>query len=153
MLKATKGGDYDAFVNAVKPLYPGCECDAQYARSDLDFIVADQAAKTMHSQTDLGQYYRSFLRVSLFLIDKKWLAESDRDRLFLEGFPVDIKTRIRRRLEIKMPDVHPDDGYPQQDVYEAAQFLLKGTSLLHAQQTTPSSSISPPTIQPSTLWE
>jgi hypothetical protein len=48
-----------------------------------------------------------------------------------------------------MPDVHPDDGYPQQDVYEAAQFLLKGTSSLHAQQTTPSSSISPPTIQPS----
>jgi hypothetical protein len=65
MLKVTKGGDYDAFINAVKPLYPGCERDAQYARSNLDFIIADQAGKIMHSQTDLRQYYRSFLRVSL----------------------------------------------------------------------------------------
>jgi hypothetical protein len=52
-----------------------------------------------------------------------------------------------------MPDIHPDDGYPQQDVYEAAQFLLKGTSSLQAQQTsTPSSSVSPPTIQPPTSY-
>src|ERR1700710_1104676 len=147
MLPETIAGDFDVFVDAIKPLYPGCERDAQYARSDLDFVVADQARKTMRSQTDLGLYYRNFLRVSLFLIKKKRLAESDRDRLFLEGFPEDMKTRISRRLEIKMPDTHPDDGYPQKDVYEAAQFLLKGLSSLQAQQTPgplPTSTAQPP---------
>ena len=151
MLPETIAGDFDVFVDAIKPLYPGCERDAQYARSDLDFVVADQARKTMRSQTDLGLYYRNFLRVSLFLIKKKRLAESDRDRLFLEGFPEDMKTRISRRLEIKMPDTHPDDGYPQKDVYEAAQFLLKGLSSLQAQQTPgplPASTSQPPSSTP-----
>ncbi|OJA19498.1 hypothetical protein AZE42_14142, partial [Rhizopogon vesiculosus] len=42
--------DYEKFVKAVKALYPGCENDKQYMRADLEFLVTEQATKSMQSQ-------------------------------------------------------------------------------------------------------
>ena len=56
-------------------------------------------------------------------MEKKHLAESDHDRLFLDGFPEPIKSRVLRRLEIKLPDQDPDNAYkhcPKAFAYEQA---------------------------------
>ena len=103
--------NFDAFVEAVKVLYPGCETTGQYTLGDLDIVIREQRRKSMPTQDDLGEYFRKFLRVSSYLMKKKRLAETTRDRMFLEGFPPSIADRIRRRLEIKQPDIHPDDVY------------------------------------------
>ncbi|KAG1719382.1 uncharacterized protein EDB91DRAFT_1257711 [Suillus paluster] len=137
-LEETGKADFDKFVDAVKTLYPGCESDKQYMRADLEFLVNAQTAKPMQLQDDVGAYLRQFCRVSTFLIKKKCLAENEHDRLFLEGFHPDIQTRIRRRLEIKEPDLHPDDAYTQASVLEAALFLLQGSTPLQAQSISPS---------------
>ena len=97
----------------------------------------------MSSQADLGNYYRDFLRVSKPLLEKKRLAESDRDRLFLDGFPEPIKSRVLRRLEIKLPDQDPDDAYTLKQVYDAAHFLLKSGGSLQAQSTSTKTTSSP----------
>ena len=64
-------------------IYPGCDSASAYTRSDLDYVVSEQKGKAMTSQADLGVYYRDFLRVSNVLLEKKRLAESDRDQTLL----------------------------------------------------------------------
>ena len=75
--------DFNIFKTSIMSIYPGCDSASAYTRSDLDFVVSEQKGKAMTSQADLGVYYRNFLRVSNVLLEKKRLAESDRDRLFL----------------------------------------------------------------------
>jgi hypothetical protein len=45
-LPEASGDDYSAFVKAVKEqLYPGCNKKPNYSRSDLEFVVTEQAKK------------------------------------------------------------------------------------------------------------
>ncbi|OJA12002.1 hypothetical protein AZE42_12346 [Rhizopogon vesiculosus] len=127
--------DYEKFIKAVKTLYPGCENDKRYMRADLESLVTEQATKSMQSQDDVGEYLWIFQKISMFLISKKRLTETKRDRLFLDSFPTDVQNRIRRRLEIKQPNLHPDDAYTQKDVLEAILFLLQGSTSLQTQAT------------------
>jgi len=123
------------FKMLIMSIYPGCDSASAYTQSDLDFVVSEQKGKAMMSQADLGVYYRDFLCISNILLEKKRLAESDRDRLFLDGFPEPIKSRVLRPLEIKLPDQDPDDAYTLKQVYDAAHFLLKSGGSLQAQST------------------
>ncbi|OJA08726.1 hypothetical protein AZE42_13525 [Rhizopogon vesiculosus] len=86
--------NYENFVKAVKTLYPGCENDKRYMRADLEFLVTEQATKSMQSQDNVGEYLRIFQKISTFLISKKRLAETEHDCLFLDGFPTDVQNRI-----------------------------------------------------------
>jgi hypothetical protein len=57
---------------------------------------------------------------------------------------------IKNRLAIKFPDHYPDDPYPLSDIYEAAKFVLHGStpSVLLSQ---PTYGVQPPShIQPTT---
>ncbi|OJA12373.1 hypothetical protein AZE42_14057 [Rhizopogon vesiculosus] len=89
----------------------------------------------MQSQDDVGEYLQIFRKISMFLISKKRLAETERDCLFLDSFPTDVQNHIRRCLEIKQPDLHPDDAYTQKDILEATLFLLQGSTSLQTQAT------------------
>lgn len=128
MLDEALGKDWDKFVAAVKSLYPGCEGDRRFTRTDLENLCAEQARIPMQSQEDLGQYYRKFFKISRHLIQKKKLAELERDRLFLDGIHTTANIAIRRRLEIRLIDHHPEDPYDLKEVYNAAVFLLPSTS-------------------------
>ena len=142
MLEEAKGKDWDKFVSAVKTLYPGCEGDRRFTRTDLENLCAEQARTPMRSQEDLGQYYRKFFKISRHLIQKKKLAELERDRLFLDGIHETAGNAIRRRLEIRYVDHHPEDPYGIQEVYDAAVFLLPSTSTAATASTSPSSRLS-----------
>jgi hypothetical protein len=43
--------------------------------------------------------------------------------------PASLWERVHQRLQIKKPDVHPDDPYALADLKEAADFVLEGTSI------------------------
>ncbi|KIJ16182.1 hypothetical protein PAXINDRAFT_11223 [Paxillus involutus ATCC 200175] len=122
-LTAVSGGDWDAFVVAVKDLYPGCEGADRYCRADLQYLVQDYRAKAMHSQDELGEYRRKFMKISAPLIANKKLADTERDAFFLDGFPRAIADRVRHRLSIIQADLHPDDAYPMEDVMTSHQLL------------------------------
>jgi hypothetical protein len=56
-LPEASGDDYAAFVKAVKEqLYPGCDKKPDYLKSNLEFVVTEQAKKLMYTMEDLGQY-------------------------------------------------------------------------------------------------
>ncbi|KAF9221212.1 hypothetical protein BS17DRAFT_711952 [Gyrodon lividus] len=90
-LPKSLGTDWDTFVAAVKDLYPGCKGADCYCHMDLQYLVQDYCAKAMHTQDDLGEYCRRFLKVSSLLILTKKLVESERNALLLNGFPKAIK--------------------------------------------------------------
>ncbi|KIJ08234.1 hypothetical protein PAXINDRAFT_28163, partial [Paxillus involutus ATCC 200175] len=77
-LTAASGGDWDAFVVAVKDLYPGCEGADRYCRADLQYLVQDYRTKAMCSQDELGEYRRKFMKISMPLIANKKLADTER---------------------------------------------------------------------------
>ncbi|KIK76911.1 hypothetical protein PAXRUDRAFT_17860 [Paxillus rubicundulus Ve08.2h10] len=128
-LTAASGRNWDAFVAAVKDLYPGCEGGNRYCRADLQYLVQDYCSKPMRSQDDLGEYRRRFLKISAPLIANKKLADTERDTFFLDGFPRAVANWVRHRLSIIRADLHPDNTYPIEDVIEAAKFLLTGAAL------------------------
>ncbi|KZT11281.1 uncharacterized protein LAESUDRAFT_754947 [Laetiporus sulphureus 93-53] len=93
---------------AVQRLYPG---------TDMERNIAE-----------LGAYHREFLAITTFLIGKHRILESERNRAFARGFPPDLWSRISQRLQLKQPDHYPDDSYDVNEIYEAAKFVLHGTS-------------------------
>ncbi|CAK5266998.1 unnamed protein product [Mycena citricolor] len=42
--------------------------------------------------------------------------------------PTSLAAAVRQRLQIKKPDVHPEDPYDLTDLYDAAKFVLAGSS-------------------------
>jgi hypothetical protein len=82
----------------------------------------------MSSQVKLGTYYRSFFKISKFLMSKKKLAEQERNWMFLDGLPTDINAKIRHWLSILLVDNHPDKPYDFNAIYKAAIFLLPGNT-------------------------
>ncbi|KAI6142982.1 hypothetical protein BKA82DRAFT_163928 [Pisolithus tinctorius] len=83
---APAADDWDAFVVAVKGLYPGCEGDDCYCRY-LQYLIKEYQSKPMQNQDDLGEYQQKFTKISALLIKTKKLAETERDSMFLNGFP------------------------------------------------------------------
>ena len=61
-------------------------------------------------------------------MDTGKLSETERNDLFLRGFPKEVEERIHHRLSIIKSDLHPDDPYPMADVLTAAKFLLTGSA-------------------------
>ncbi|KIN98397.1 hypothetical protein M404DRAFT_31404 [Pisolithus tinctorius Marx 270] len=84
---APAANNWDAFVVAVKGLYPGCEGDNHYCHVDLQYLVEEYQSKPMRNQDDLGEYQWKFAKISALLIKTKKLAETEWDSMFLNGFP------------------------------------------------------------------
>ena len=127
--------DWRDFVTAVKDLYPGCEGDDRYCQADLQYLVQQYRTKPMQSQRDLGEYRQKFVKVTSLLIQTRKLSDTEKDDLFLRGFPPEVEDKIRHRLSIVKPDLHPDNPYPIADTNEAAKFLLIGSAFRSSIQT------------------
>ena len=87
-------------------------------------MVQDYCKASMRRQEDLGEYRRKFVKISSHLVDTGKLSETERNDLFLRGFPKEVKERIRHWLSIIKSDLHLDDSYLMADVLTAAKFLL-----------------------------
>jgi hypothetical protein len=90
-----KGKDWDKFITVVKAMYPGCEGDHCYTRTDLENLCAEQARIPMHSKEELGQYYCKFNKISKHLINMKKLADLEQGRFFFEGIHSMTSTSIK----------------------------------------------------------
>ena len=78
------------------------------------------------------EYYRSFIPVAMFLQSRRRISEGESSRMFAKGFQCEIWNRILCRLQIKFPDHFPDDPYPLDNIFQAAQFVLHGTASSHS---------------------
>jgi hypothetical protein len=137
------------FVAAVKDLYLGCEGDDQYCRADLQYLVQEYCTKPMQSQQNLGEYRRKFLKVASLLIATRKLSDTERDDLFLRGFPPEVEGKLRHHLLIVKSDLHPDNPYPFADTNNAAKFLLTGSAFWSSfQSPLPTPATSAPPRQP-----
>ena len=87
-LPSHAGPDWSAFKAEVTRFYPGAEeDDRKYLRTDLIRLVEAQAAGTMISHRDLGEYICKFTLIALFLEKKGRLSKGEREYKFVEGFP------------------------------------------------------------------
>ena len=121
--------DWSNFVDTIKKLYPGCEGANCYCQADIEYLVQEFKAKSMHTLEELGEYQRKFLKITRTLINNCKLSELDWDALFLTGPPVDIETQVRQQLLITKTAHHPSDPYPINDIIDAMKFLLTGSTL------------------------
>jgi hypothetical protein len=119
-----KGKDWDKFIAVIKAIYPGCEGNRRYTRTNLENLCVEQARIPMCSEEELRQYYCKFNKISKHLINMKKLADLEQGRFFFEGIHSATSASIKQRLEIKLTDHHPNDPYSMSEVYDATIVLL-----------------------------
>ncbi|CAK5266530.1 unnamed protein product [Mycena citricolor] len=123
------GKSYEDFKAEVLGLYAGNDADRRFSLDDLDRLVGQTSRVGIHTKEDLTLFYRQFLHITTFLISKGRLSVSEQSRFFLRAMhPTSLAAAVRQRLQIKKPDVHPEDPYDLTDLYDAAKFVLAGSS-------------------------
>ena len=115
---------YEDFKEEVIRMYPEISRDRMHTLADLEEAVGQAARKDIRSEEDLGAYYRHFLRISRYLIDRGRLAPIEQSRAFLRGFRPAPAAQVRERLQAKFLDHIPGDPYATDDVFDAARFVL-----------------------------
>ncbi|KAJ6477193.1 hypothetical protein C8R47DRAFT_1289804 [Mycena vitilis] len=120
---------YVEFKAAVLKLYAGNDEDRRFELGDLDALIGQYSRVGILSMEDLTTFYRQFLRITTYLIGKNRLSAAEQSRSFIRAMqPASFAVEVRRRLQIKKPDVHPADPYDLADLYEAAEFTLAGST-------------------------
>ncbi|KAJ7434588.1 hypothetical protein FB451DRAFT_1012096, partial [Mycena latifolia] len=135
----TDGTTYEDFKSAVLKLYPGTDADRKYSLADLDVLIGAYAHTGNLSKGDFSEFYRDFTVISTFLIRKDRLSAAEQSRAFRRAMqPQSLWDRMHQRLQIKKPDVHPDDPYGLADLKEAADRALQSTSVAPTTSESPS---------------
>ena len=128
-LPSCAGADWSTFKAEVTRFYPGAEeDDRKYLRTDLIRLVEAQAAGTMTSRRDLGEYVHKFTLIASFLEKKGRLSKGEREYKFVEGFPTAFRAQLIVRLSLAYLDHYPEDPWPTDHVIQHASFLLTGSS-------------------------
>ena len=128
-LPSHAGADWSTFKAEVMHFYPGAEeDDRKYLRADLDRLVEVQAAGSMTSRRDLGEYIRKFTLIASFLEKKGRLSKGEREYKFVEGLPAAFRAQLITRLSLTYLDHYPEDPWPTDRVIQHASFLLTGSS-------------------------
>ncbi|KAJ6540497.1 hypothetical protein B0H19DRAFT_959651, partial [Mycena capillaripes] len=142
---------YADFKASVLKLYAGNDEDRRFELSDLDALIGQYSRVGILSMEDLTTFYRQFLRITTYLMGKNRLSAAEQSRSFFRAMqPASFALEVRRRLQIKKPDVHPADPYALADLYEAAEFVLagSGSTLAFAAPTVPTPAVSAPAPAP-----
>ena len=79
--------NWDAFITAVKKMYPGCEGTDRYSRGDIQYLVQNYQRRNMRNQDELGEYTQAFRKISVVLLANGKLADTERNILYLDRFP------------------------------------------------------------------
>ncbi|KAF4614112.1 hypothetical protein D9613_008203 [Agrocybe pediades] len=113
------------FILALYDLYPDCLDAERYSFVELEDFVRKTFSAGIHSLSDLGNYHRQFLTISSALIKSHRLSDLEEKRLYILGFDSSLRSQILDRLYLQHLDQHPDVPFDVQDVYQAAQFVLR----------------------------
>ncbi|KAJ6477710.1 hypothetical protein C8R45DRAFT_757776, partial [Mycena sanguinolenta] len=120
---------YDEFKASTLKLYAGNNEERRFELNVLDSLIGQYSRTGVLSIADLTSFFRQFIRITTYLIDKGRLSTIEQCCAFMRAMqPSSFEQAIRRRLEIKKPDVHPGDSHALKDLYETAEFVLAGSS-------------------------
>ncbi|KZT22797.1 hypothetical protein NEOLEDRAFT_1180548 [Neolentinus lepideus HHB14362 ss-1] len=131
---------YEAFVTALKMLYPAVHEDQRYSVGDMDRLVGERVRIGIHNLADLSTFYCEFLLIMHFLHCRDLISEHKQNRAFQHAFSQDLWTKVYTRLQIKNPEQAADTPYGITSVFEAASFFLAGTpatTIMEAKAETP----------------
>ena len=101
--------DWDAFGCLVMRFYPEVDANACHTCSALQCIIEQQVSILMTSQADLGAYLHKFESISLYLLHKEHLSESEWSCWFLDGFSPKFKSAFPHCLSLLDLNHHPED--------------------------------------------
>ncbi|KAG6886368.1 hypothetical protein C0992_004352 [Termitomyces sp. T32_za158] len=124
---APRAATYEEWKAAVIRLYPGAEESTCYTVNDLHQLAQDTFEDSIYTIGALSTYYQDFQRIARWLLQNGKLYRNEEHRLFQQGIPTSLWTKIARRLEIAKLDHHPLEPYDVEDVLEAGKWALKGT--------------------------
>src|SRR6267154_6619830 len=119
---------FSDFVQVVYRLYPGSGQERQWLVVDIERLVEERSCVDIRSLSNFGDYLRSFIVISAFLRRQQQLSEIEESLFFMRGLSRDFRDQILRRLQLKFVDHYPEDPYRFEDICDAAQFVLHGTS-------------------------
>ena len=119
---------YEDFKTEVLKLYPGALGSRSHTLQELEWTVGRYARNGIQSTAELGEYYRQYLLISRYLIAQGSISNIEQSRGFFRGLQPALEVRIRKRLQQKFIDHFPDDPYPLSDIFEAADFILRGAA-------------------------
>jgi hypothetical protein len=140
---------YEEFKAEVIVLYPEATAEHEYTRARFEQLVSDRARTEIHSETELGEFYRAFLLTSRILISKGRLGVPEQAHGFLGSFEPRLGTAIQSRLEQTFPDHFPEDPYSINAIYDAALYTLAWQRAApFAQALRPVPALVPPSIVP-----
>jgi hypothetical protein len=142
------GSTWDEYKAAVSKLYPGSEAERTWLVSEMDQLVGERTRLGIHSLADLGEFHRHFILITTYLISRRRLSEGEQSRAYARAFQPELWQRISQRLQIKLPDQHPDDPYDISAIHEAATFVLTGTAVTSPVQTLKGGSLPPVVLAP-----
>ncbi|KAJ3473004.1 hypothetical protein NLI96_g13170 [Meripilus lineatus] len=125
--EATK--TFEDFKKKVIDLYPSCSADRKFTNDDLDRLIGQAIRNPIKDLDGLSTFYREYLKITTFMRDKNRLGEAEQSRTFKRGLPEALWNRIDARLQIKYPDHNRENHYPLDDIYNAAKFVLQGSSV------------------------
>ncbi|KAG6874806.1 hypothetical protein C0992_006464 [Termitomyces sp. T32_za158] len=118
---------YEEWKAAVICLYPGAEESTCYTVNDLHQLVQDTFEDGIYTIGALSTYYQDFQRIAWWLLQNRKLYCNEERRLFQQGIPTSLWTKIACRLKIAKLNHHPLEPYDVKDVLEAGKWALKGT--------------------------
>ena len=120
---------YSDLKEAILKYYPDACGDFLYSLRDMDLLIGERQRVGITSTNDLTAYHLQFIAITSWLIDKKQLGDLEQQRAYIRAFQPQLLSAINNRLQLKNPDHHPNVPYEVQDVYDAARFILQGSSV------------------------
>ncbi|KAI0783287.1 hypothetical protein C8Q75DRAFT_726446 [Abortiporus biennis] len=135
---------YEEFKKEVNALYPGGSGKRKYMIANLDHLTGEYSRVGIHTASELVDFYRNFILITKFLIQKSHLSTTEQARAFERGLGVDLLAKVCSRLSIILPNHHPDDPYSLKELHDASTFLLSGTTSSFFTLSTPSVDASSP---------
>jgi hypothetical protein len=119
---------FDEFKAKVLKFYPRATGDQIHTIQDLDLVIGHYACVGISNGTDLGEYYRRFIIITRYLIDKNRMSEQEQSRYFFQGFQAQLEAPVRQRLQQKFIDHFSANPYELGDIYKAVNYVLMGAA-------------------------
>ncbi|KNZ78741.1 hypothetical protein J132_10329, partial [Termitomyces sp. J132] len=142
---------YQEWKAAVLRLYPGADASAHYNLGDLERLVNQTFNSGLATLGRFSDYYRDFQRIARWLLTNGKLYRNEERRLFQQGIPTLLWSKVVRCLEITLPDHHPEDPYDVDQVFEGAKWVLKGTDTSTTKTSNGTTGIHSPIANPPTV--
>ena len=90
---------YEDFKAEILALYPEAIAAYSYTLAEFNRLISDRARSLIHSESELGGFYREFLLVSRFLIAKGHIGTPEQSRAFSASLGPRLAITVHNRLD------------------------------------------------------